>query len=309
MTLSGKYDVIEPAEPEIRSFHAREIASGRLVTAHLMQRGYTPENKRVLQTLLNLPRESRQRIIEVGEHEGVPFVVTEDLGAPLTEWLRMQGPAAALSPLQPEPGEFTKMFGPSPASPAQIPQPREENGPELSRSQPGEFTLTFESPGLPLPGPSTFPPPAPKPATPVAADAPEEFTIRFESPLPVSPPPAAEFPQNWPTKKSDAPILPVLPEAPRKSDPILNPDATEVFQIPDRPAPRAGTSDYTQIISARPVPQPPPLRPQRAPEADSRSGQNQRRARNALILTLILLGLLAVAMILVFALTARNGVS
>jgi hypothetical protein len=94
------------------------------------------------------------------------------------------------------------------------------------------------------------------------------------------------------------------PSPPQKPGSILNPEATEVFGVgrsPDQPATGAGTSDYTRIISPRPAP-PAPLRPPRVREAEAPAGENQPGARNRLILTLILLGLLAVGMILVFAL-------
>ena len=38
-----------------------------------MVRGYTTENNRILYRILHLPGESRQRIVEVGEYEGVPL--------------------------------------------------------------------------------------------------------------------------------------------------------------------------------------------------------------------------------------------
>ena len=102
MNIYAKYELLELVpDPEIRSFHARELSSGRKVVMHLMVRGYTTENNRILYRILHLPAESRQRIVEVGEYEGVPFVVTEELGIPLTEWLSGQAAAAASPVIRP----------------------------------------------------------------------------------------------------------------------------------------------------------------------------------------------------------------
>lgn len=115
----------------------REISSGRDVLVHLLAAGYTPENREVLAAIDRLPGEYRLRVLDKGDHEGIPYLVTEVLPAnlKLREWLAkaqsaVPAPKPAASPgrsgawriqadteatrqttgMAPEPGEFTRMF-------------------------------------------------------------------------------------------------------------------------------------------------------------------------------------------------------
>jgi hypothetical protein len=221
MSIFSKYEVLEPVEDlEIRSFVAQEIASGRRVVIHFMLRGYTQENNRLLRQILYLPSERRHSVIEVGEHDGVPFVVTEDLMVSLNEWLNGGAtipPAAPQLPAVMEtasetsgnrmPGEFTMMFKRPvvrPATPA--PEPKQEK-------EPGEYTPMHEPPARPAtpaaegpegkkPGEFTaaFGAPPARPATPAAegpeGEKPGEFTAAFGAPPARPATPAAEGPEG-----------------------------------------------------------------------------------------------------------------
>ena len=57
----------------------REISSGRDVLVHLLSDGYTPENRELLANIDKLPAEYQRRVLDIGDHEGIPYVVTDVL--------------------------------------------------------------------------------------------------------------------------------------------------------------------------------------------------------------------------------------
>ncbi|HJT89057.1 MAG TPA: hypothetical protein VJ732_14405, partial [Bryobacteraceae bacterium] len=97
MDFYQKYELLEALPGEgTRSFQAKQINSGRAVTAHLLIGGRTPENEALLARIRVLPPASLAKVLEVGDNEGTPFVITE---APpylhLSEWLAGHERAAA----------------------------------------------------------------------------------------------------------------------------------------------------------------------------------------------------------------------
>src|SRR5262249_51890979 len=150
----------------VRSFRAKQVATGRIVVVHLMVGGRTPQNEALLARLRALPPQSFSQLLEVGSNDGTPFVVIAAPPFPnLHDWLIAQerpaptltapsaspyqpAPVAPAPPMGKEPGEFTRLFqatsSPSvtagvPTAPAmatsQAPPPR----------QPGEFTKLFQA--------------------------------------------------------------------------------------------------------------------------------------------------------------------
>ncbi len=195
MSFYSKYELERLiADGEVKTFRAKENATGRPVLLHMFQSQGQDLLAGLKARLAQDPRRPSPPLIELGEFAGAPYAVTEAFTPfrTLREWLERPAPAAASD-------EFEKLFGaPKPATPPPAPQTQ------------GEFTKFFGS----APGPS--PPPAapapqtqgeftkffgsaPGPSPPPAAPAPQtqgEFTKFFGSAPGPSPPPAAPAPQT-----------------------------------------------------------------------------------------------------------------
>ena len=90
MALYDRYELVELRRDDgIQTFHAREIATARPVQCHLFGQEESPENLALLSRLDHLPDVERRRVIERGEYQGRPYVVTDRLaGYPgFREWL------------------------------------------------------------------------------------------------------------------------------------------------------------------------------------------------------------------------------
>ena len=176
MDFYQKYELIDPLPGEgTRSFRARQIASGREVAVHLLTGGKSAENEALLARLRTLPPESLRKLLEVGDNEGVTYVVTE---APpylhLGDWLELRSMRLAPRTRRNSrvPGAWKiPVLGTPPMPPAQEPRV----------SGPGEFTMMFQQAAAkekgntdPLP-PATPTPPAP------SAGGPGEFTRMFQA--------------------------------------------------------------------------------------------------------------------------------
>jgi len=261
MDFYSKYELIDPLAGEgTRSFRAKQLATGRDVTVHLLVGGATPENEALLARMRALPAPSLKKLIEVGDNEGTTYIVTE---APpflhMGEWLSDQenagrnddlkytragvwkvpaGPGEAPKPAagapSAEPGEFTKMFQAAPAPPSEpdMPAPAQAPPPPPA-SGPGEFTRMFqaakEAPP-PAPDPAPQAPVPPTPSSPPPSSGPGEFTKMFQ---------AAQAPKAEP----DMP-------APPQSAP---------------PPPASGPGEFTRMFQAAKEAPPPP--PDPAPQA------------------------------------------
>ena len=84
----------------IKTFQALEKATGRLVQAHLFVHPHAPETVALLKKLDQLPEGERQRIVDRGEHQGTPYVVTDRLvdQPGLREWLVAKSKKAPEAP-------------------------------------------------------------------------------------------------------------------------------------------------------------------------------------------------------------------
>src|ERR1035438_4107288 len=174
----------------------REISSGRDVLVHLLSAGYTPENQELLAIIDRLTAEPRRRVLDKGDHEGIPYVVTEVLppNLKLREWL-----AAAMSAAPPP----TTTASPARSGVWRIPAvseapPKSAPAPDTPALEPGEFTRLFEAVKeleqvrRPPPTPDELPTasmPMPKldPKVPAAPAEPGEFTRIMRSAAPPSP--------------------------------------------------------------------------------------------------------------------------
>jgi hypothetical protein len=244
MDFYKKYELLELLRGDrVRVFSGREIATGRADQVHLFTSGTTPETTALLGRACQTPPGYRGVLLDIGEHEGTPYVVTvlpagfETLEA----WLDRVVPAvrretplqskiwkipvipapphpppppapAAARPLAPSDDAFAQLFGAlEPARPAA--QPAE--GP----------TRTLQAP----------PPPPPPPRA--AAPQPDPFALLFESP------PAAPAPQA-PAAGGDFRHLIITPDRPTPGAPPPPPAPVAP------PPPSAGAGEFTRMFQA-----------------------------------------------------------
>jgi hypothetical protein len=88
--LYDRFELLELRRDDgIQTYHAREIATARPVQVHVLGQGETPENVALLARIEHLPEAEWRRVIERGEVQGLPYVVTDRLaGHPgFREWL------------------------------------------------------------------------------------------------------------------------------------------------------------------------------------------------------------------------------
>jgi hypothetical protein len=266
MVVGGKYE-ISGTLPELRpgAVEARHLVLKRPVQVHFLERDRAA-NRALLELLDRLPEQQQRSIIDAGEHEGVPYIVTWplDRGRTLLEWLRGQEMPAPARPAAPSShGEFTQRFFGSTRPPAAEPQ---QPGKPRASTTAGEFTRFFspqvaapppESPPLALGKPSdslsftqlfrnevTKPPQAPQPAPPPPlpelpfvppSKGTSEFTRVVGSPQSTAQPPATPRPQPPPPAPLAAPLPPALPK-PALPKPVL-PAAPQLPKLPQVRAP------------------------------------------------------------------------
>ncbi|HWQ53730.1 MAG TPA: hypothetical protein VN442_08595, partial [Bryobacteraceae bacterium] len=272
MNFYQKYELLAPLPSgEIKRFRAQEVGGGRNVIAHLMVAGRTPANEALLAALAGLTGEHRAHIIETGDHEGTPYVITDPLpgGLTLEEWVK----AAAVAAPPPTPAAskppdeklFTRAgawkvpsIGEKPAQkPASSPAPPSQ--PKPAAPGVGEFTWMFQSPAAGESQP---------------AAQPGEITRTMQRPAPPPPPESARTaPSAVPLETAPQPLVPGTGGMLQQDDSIP-PPSTE----PETPAPAAG--EFTRMFQAplaskpeaapttqAPAPPPPPAPEPAAPTA------------------------------------------
>src|SRR5262249_54681919 len=137
MNLYERFELLEaPRGKSVRSFKARRVSTGQPVEVHLLVEGAEP----ILFRVARLPEEKSRCVLENGEENSTPFIVTEVLTGynSFEDWLSSPVkanskpadaapiatppsvpalPAGAIRsvsavpvPAGPEPGEFTRMF-------------------------------------------------------------------------------------------------------------------------------------------------------------------------------------------------------
>jgi len=138
----------------VKTFHAREIATRRPVHVHLFADPHAPQNMALLARLERLPEHERRRIIDRGEDDGTPYVVTDRLvdQPGFREWLNAKA----------QPLDIRKSF--DQAGAWRVPRQPEISAEPVRTSVDEEFAELF---GPVSPEPEPEPPPAG--AVPVAA--------------------------------------------------------------------------------------------------------------------------------------------
>ena len=309
MVFRDKYELLtlHHGDREV-IFTGREILSGQAVAVRLLIAGAASESAELMTRLRNLTAEDRGLVLETGDYEGIPFVVTSILPAGLGLHAWLEGAAARLAPGQPPavpgtlpPGEFTRLF----VSPSQSAANTLEAPASAPAPQPGEFTRLFVSP-----------PPVsqePIPPEPAASAEPGAFTRMLQSPLaapqagsglPTSQPTTGardavnggEFTRMFGQEQTASPAVSAARVEPLPSDG----PATGVFAPPQTLEKSTEPGEYTRMFAPPVTPTaPPPLTP--VPPAPPPKPVS--KPAFPLLPVLAGLAILAVILILVFALT------
>jgi hypothetical protein len=113
----GLYDRFELLEMRhndgVQTYHAREIATARPVQVHFLSNPV--ENSSLLASVDRLNEAERRRVLDQGEIQGIPYVVTDRLAgyATFREWLSTQVAASR----KPETDtQFWKLFDAGPTA-------------------------------------------------------------------------------------------------------------------------------------------------------------------------------------------------
>jgi hypothetical protein len=259
MNFDEKYQLLDLLQDESsKTFAAREISTGRQVTVFLFIGEQARLQIDLLERIRTADRKQFPELIEVGDNQGTPYVVTEPLSGFSELKRRVSSLAAGTakpstpvhrtsefskvgmwrvpSELQPDLGISKKSAGEPASAPAQeqalqsAPKATGKAEQMPAESTAGEFTRMFQSPAPPM-GEPTQPviPPVPQQQTqapPPPAAAPGEFTRLFQSPAP---------PMGEPTQ----PIIPPVPQEQQKQAPpppaAAPGEFTRVFQSPAPP--------------------------------------------------------------------------
>jgi hypothetical protein len=176
-----------------------DVSSGRPVTVHLLLGRESVETGELLRNVSGLSPERRQQVLDEGNYEGIPYVVTYPLpgNASLRAWVStpdVQRPTQVLRPAgykTPEPGEFTRLFQarsfePLPEADVETTSPVSAPAPSEAVRKMGEFTALLNSfspqkEGRKAPAAEPMPHVVEKP--PVPPSEPGEFTRMMRSPL------------------------------------------------------------------------------------------------------------------------------
>jgi hypothetical protein len=261
VSLYERYELLDlNRDIGVKTFEARELATGRPVKVHLFVHPSAPLQAALLKAIDKLPDDQRQRIVEQGKHEGTPYVVTDRLAdyPGLSEWVQAAGHAAkSPKPVLEKAGAWKVPAAPSaamaPAPPVSQPVPppvsRPVSPPSVHSELNQKFTELFATAERPVVADSLLqappegarnraaplrpPDPQPPAAAPAAQAKPEpgEFTRMFQSPVakpsasaPVQSPQAPAPPA---TLTTPAPLAKTPPPAAKEPG-----EFTRMFQAP-----------------------------------------------------------------------------
>jgi hypothetical protein len=272
MVFHDKYELlaIRNGDREI-AMAGREILSGRPLVVHLLGDPQGADVRRLLDQLNSLTTEERQQVLEIGDHEGIPYVVTAVLPGKLgiRSWIDALQPlvsteASVATPTE-EHGEVVQSIVPAPPdSSSELGRPAPGSG------QPGEFTRIFIKP---------------QENAPSSSDA----LIFPLNPSAIVPPPdkpteAGEFTRLVGSPTNSGMGRPQEPQTPAQPDPATEGpgDFTRMLQSPleavngraarPEPEPVRRASKFTRIIQADELPPMPDYdrQPAAGPEFSSR---------------------------------------
>ena len=83
MAINQRYELIELLRDDegIRSARGQDLTSGQVIEVHLFQNGHSMESKALLRKIVAMPRGGTSALLDFGEEQGTPYVVTRPLGA------------------------------------------------------------------------------------------------------------------------------------------------------------------------------------------------------------------------------------
>ena len=248
MSLYERYELLDlNRDIGVKTFEARELATGRPVKVHLFVHPSAPLQAALLKAIDKLPDNQRERILERGKHEGTPYVVTDRLAdyPGLSEWVQAAGHSdKSAKPVLEKAGAWKVPAAPAAVAPvASVPSPvsqpipppasRSVSPPSVHSELNQKFTELFATAERPIVADSLLQAPAesarnvaaplrpPDPQPPAAAPAvqtkpqPGEFTRMFQSPV-ATPPAAATapFPSAPAAPAPQAQTPPAMPAPP-----------------------------------------------------------------------------------------------
>lgn len=288
MSFYDRFELLDPVRDDgIKTFQARETETGRMLEAHLFVRPRAPESVALLAKIDRLPDSEQTKIIDRGDHDGIPYLVTEPLEESVREWLVAKTahpvPAAApekpldaagawkIVPPPPPPApestsdgqsldqQFNNLFetGERPLKKQTIDQtlklPTQETP---AHSEPGEFTRMFQAPVPPKSGDTKQP---------------GEFTQMFQAPAAPSKNPEAPPPGEF-TRMFQAPPAPSTGSHPKSPEPPAPPP-----QAPPRKPQDPGefTRFFQTPVAPGPMPQSPAVQKPLTPQPPGHSGANK----------------------------------
>jgi hypothetical protein len=290
MVFHDKYELLalRSGEGEI-ALPGREILSGQPVVVHLMTSGHTPAVEEMLRRLKDLSAEDQRHVLDKGDHDGIPFVVTAVLPGKLSlsAWLETLAPPPVVKPPLAEtepvedPSASTRLFvkrpvapvpetpvpvSSAPAAKAAVPEPPAEEG---------EFTRMMRTPPpvAPVAKPVVETASTPKPPAPEAPPEPGEFTRLLKTPPPAAPA-AKPVVETATTPKPAAPepppepgeftrLLKTPPPAAPAAKPVVETASTPKLPTPEAP-PEPG--EFTRLMKT-----PPPVAPAAKPVVETAS--------------------------------------
>lgn len=294
MVFKDKYELLalRGGDREI-ALPGREICSAKPVLLHLLAGGYAPENQELLRALGNLSADQRGHVLDSGDHDGIPYVVTDTLpGNPsLRSWVaaavvaapspKIESTAPASAPIV-EAGEFTRLFQAIekppevPAKPAPETSTATMEAPPAAPAEPeiGEFTRLLRTPAPA--GPKAAPAPQAGKAVPTVtpqeepAAQPGEFTRMFQPQSRVA---AAAASASGPPESTGLFQGPAAQPTPRSSEPgeftqAMQPPLAAKSNYPKPAAPAAvPRSEFTRMMDGSGLPKPPVISAGTSPQA------------------------------------------
>jgi hypothetical protein len=108
-------------EGSVQTYHAREISTARPVQVHLFPGGNAGEGAELLGMVPHLPEPERRRVLDRGEAQGLPYIVTDRLAGyvDFREWVTVNSrPSSGPSPGRPATidEQFFQLFDSGPPS-------------------------------------------------------------------------------------------------------------------------------------------------------------------------------------------------
>jgi hypothetical protein len=307
VSLYERYELLDLNRDDgVKTFEAREIATGRPVRVHLFVRPAAPLQAALLKAIDHLSEEDLQRIVERGKHEGTPYVVTDRLidYPGLSEWVQAVSHQSKSKPAKPvlETAGAWKVQPvaapppPPPPAPAAPPQESVLNQQFVELFTTAERPVVVDSltPSTPRLQ-SAAPVRPPEPVLKAAPAEPGEFTRMFQAPAVTAPPAPAPAPVPQAkteigefTKMFQSPAAPPAPLAPAPVSVKEPGEFTRMFQASSTPAaappqPPAGTKsgpgDFEQLFETRspagPMPHSPAVQQPLAPVPPGGAGPNR----------------------------------